>query len=118
MRFTYNAFSSAAMFLYYLLLLGLAVVSTRISAFVLVCVRMLSEVNLFLMALAGAIVTFSNSISVLEHESEDFAGIHKAAYSLIRMFLGVFPSERYSHLREEPHVLAVVVLFLIVTVIF
>ena len=42
-----------AMFLYYSLLIDLVVFSNRVSAFVLVCGRMLGEVGLFLLALFG-----------------------------------------------------------------
>merc|ERR1719399_2582845 len=83
-RFPYSIFSMLAMFLYYVLLIDLTVISTRISAFSLVCVRMLSEVALFLGALFVAILTFSCACSVLKQDSVDFAGIHKGAYSLIR----------------------------------
>merc|ERR1719407_319721 len=75
MRFPYTVFSMFAMFLSYVLLIDLTVISTRISAFSLVCVRMLSEVALFIIALAVAILTFACSMSVLKQDSSDFAGI-------------------------------------------
>merc|ERR1719399_2458498 len=84
LRFPYTVFAMFAMFLYYVLLIDLTVISTRISAFSLVCVRMLSEVALFLGALFVAILTFSCALSVLKQDNPDFAGIHKGAYSLIR----------------------------------
>merc|ERR1711943_167291 len=95
MRFPYTVFSMLAMFLYYVLLIDLTVISTRISAFSLVCVRMLSEVALFLMALAVAILTFSCSLSVLKQDSEDFAGIGPGSYSLLRIVMGAFDAKRY-----------------------
>jgi hypothetical protein len=62
-QFAYSLFSMFSMFLYYSLLLDLTVVSTSISAFVLVCVRAVSEVGLFLGALAANILTFASAIS-------------------------------------------------------
>jgi len=117
MRFAYTLFSMFAMFLKYALLIDLTVNSTRISAFVLVCVRMLSEVALFLGALAFAILTASSAISVLKQESPEFAGIHKGALSLFQQVVGTFSSKAYEELEEEPIVLAAVFVFLIVTII-
>jgi len=117
MRFSYTFFSMLAMFLYYTLLIDLTVVSTRISAFVLVCVRMLSEVMLFLGALAGVILCCSSAISVLKQDSQDFAGIHEGSFALFSQVIGTYSSKRYHDLEKEPTVLAVVFVFLIVTLI-
>merc|ERR1719238_908070 len=118
MRFPYTVFSMFAMFLYYLLLIDLTVISTRISAFSLVCVRMLSEVGLFLGALIGAVLTFACAISVLKQDNPDFAGIQKGAYALIRVVLGAYDAKRYSTFRDDPLVLVMALLFCILTVIF
>jgi hypothetical protein len=118
MRFPYTIFSMFAMFLYYILLIDLTVISTRISAFSLVCVRMLSEVALFLGALLVAILTFSSSSSVLKQDSSNFAGIGPGAYSLLRIVMGAFDAKRYAALRNEPVLLAMVFVFCIITVIF
>jgi len=96
----------------------LTVISTRISAFTLVCVRMLSEVALFLGALAVAILTFSCAISVLKQDNPDFAGINKGAYALLRTVLGAFDAKRYSTFRDEPVLLIMVFVFIIITVMF
>merc|ERR1719337_693662 len=106
------------MFLYYVLLIDLSVLSTRISAFTLVCVRMLSEVGLFLLALAVAVLTFSSAASVLKQENPDFAGIHKGSYALFRVVLGAFDSTRFYVLREEPALLVITIVYCIVTVVF
>jgi hypothetical protein len=118
MYFYYKLFTMVAMFLYYIMLIDLTVLSTSISAFVLVCVRVVSEVGLFLGALAACILTFSSAISVLKQESPDFAGIHVGSYALFRMVLGMYDSSNYGDLEEEPAVLAVVFVFLIGTMIF
>lgn len=52
--FVYSVVSSAAMLMYFLLLSDLSVLSTRVSAYALVCVRVISEVALFLSGLAFA----------------------------------------------------------------
>merc|ERR1719408_232334 len=118
LRFPYTVFSMFAMFLYYILLIDLTVISTRISAFSLVCVRMLSEVALFLLALFVATLTFSCSLSVLKHDSDDFAGIQKGAYALLRIVMGAYDAQRYAALESEPVLLIMVFVFCVVTVIF
>merc|ERR1719393_1137587 len=55
----YSVFSMLAMLLYFGLLLDLAVLSTKVSAYVLVCIRMLSEVWLFIFALLSTLMTFA-----------------------------------------------------------
>merc|ERR1719453_1921798 len=115
LTFPYSIFSMFAMFLYYVLLIDLTVISTRISAFTLVCVRMLSEVALFLGALFVAILTFSCAISVLKQENPDFAGIHKGAYALLRVVIAAYDAKRYAALRDEPVLLVMTIVFAIVT---
>merc|ERR1712070_597785 len=82
------------------------------------CVRMLSEVALFLGALFVAVLTFSCALSVLRQENPDFAGIHKGAYALVRVVMGAYDAKRYASFRDEPTLLLMVFLFCIVTVIF
>jgi hypothetical protein len=114
----YTIFAMAAMMFYYILLIDLTVVSTRISAFSLVCVRMISEVALFLGALLGSILTFASATSALEQKDPDFAGIPKAAYAFLRMVLGAFDATRYTKLHDEPMLEIMVFIFLVVTAIF
>jgi hypothetical protein len=118
MRFSYTVFSMFAMFLYYTLLIDLSVISTRTSAFVLVCVRMLSEVALFLGAIFSVILTFASALSVLEQDNVDFQGIHNGTHALFHIVLRVFATERYSAFRREATLLAMVFVFGILTVFF
>ena len=100
--YPYTVFTTITMSLYYVLLIDLTAVSTRIPAFSLVCVRMLSEVALFISALFVAVLAWSCAVSVMKQDNEDFAGIHKGAYSLLRMFMGMHDSKRYEVLHEDP----------------
>jgi hypothetical protein len=117
-RFAYTVFAMFAMFLYFILLLDLSVMSTRICAFVLVCVKMMTEVGLFLVALGMAVLTFSSAMSVLKQDNVDFAGIHKGAYSLLRMSLGTYSATRFEDFHGEPVLLVVIIVFLLTTVVF
>jgi len=117
LRYPYTVFTMFAMFLYFMLLIDLTVISTRISAFSLVCVRMLSEVALFIAALFVSILTWACAVSVLKQDNEDFAGIHKGAFALLRMFMAMYDSKRYEVLHEDPIAELMVFVFLIITVV-
>ena len=73
----YSIFSMMAMLLYFALLIDLAVLSTKVSAYVLVCIRIVSEVFLFILALFAILLAFASGISVIKYDQKDFAGIHK-----------------------------------------
>merc|ERR1712187_1000034 len=90
--FPYSVFSMLAMFLYFLLLIDLAVMNNKVSAFVLVCGRMISEVGLFLLALGATILTFSSAISCLFNEVPDFSWFLRiGALKLLEMVLSMYP---------------------------
>jgi len=114
----YSTLSMVAMLLYWALLMDLSIFSMRISSFFLVCGRVLSEVGLFLGALAFLVMTFSSSISALNHNSEDFEGIPKGALSLLEIALGMFDTEQFETISKEVTVLAAVSLFIIIALIF
>lgn len=118
LRYSYTLFSMTAMYLYYALLLDLAVISMKVSAFMLVCIRMLPELGLFAGAICGVSLTFSSGISVLKHEIHDFQGIDKGCYALFRMILDMYSAKRYEQLESEPVVLAAVMLFMVAAIIF
>merc|ERR1719191_520341 len=117
-RFAYSVFSMIAMCLYYALVLDLAVLSTKVSAYVLVCIRMLYEVFLFLLALSATLLAFGSSISVLKHDQEDFKGIHKAALALLESAMRMFDGKHFEMYESDPLALACVFLFLIVVLVF
>lgn len=117
-RWLYTFFSMTAMYLYFALLLDLAVISMRVSAFMLVCIRMLPELMLFLGALFSVTLTFASAISVLKHDIHDFAGIDKGCYALVRMVLHMYSASKYELLEDEPVVLASIFLFMVAGIIF
>jgi len=117
-QFIYSLASMFAMCLYYALLLDLAVLSTKVSAYVLVCIRMLSEVFLFLLALFATLLTFGSSISVVEHHQSDFNGIHKGMLVLLEMAMRMYDGKHFEMYESDPLVLVMVFVFLITAVIF
>merc|ERR1712187_84836 len=114
-----GVFSMVAMFLYFLLLIDLAVMNNKVSAFVLVCGRMISEVGLFLLALGATILTSSSALSCLFNEVPDFSqGLHVGSLKLLEMVLNMYPSGKYAELDKNTVVLIGVCLYLVVAVIF
>ncbi|CAE8622846.1 unnamed protein product [Polarella glacialis] len=107
-----------AILLYWTLIIDLTVFSTRISAFVLVCGRVVSELGLFIMADFFLIVAFASAISALNHHNPDFAGIPKGMMSLTELTLGMYPTEHFAEMQETPIVLIVVSVYTILAIIF
>merc|ERR1719487_472837 len=115
---SYSIFVMLAMLLYFLLLIDLAVLSTKVSAYVLVCIRMVSEVMLFLLALVSMLLTFSSGISVIKQYQEDFHGIHKGLLALLEMTMKMFDGAHFELYESDPLVLICVFIFLVVATIF
>merc|ERR1719446_1125009 len=114
----YSIFSMLAMLLYFALLIDLAVLSTKVSAYVLVCIRMLSEVFLFLLALCATLLAFASGISVIKHDQNDFAGIHKGLLSLLEMTMRMYDGTHFELYESDPLVLVCVFLFLVTIMVF
>ncbi|CAE8629488.1 unnamed protein product [Polarella glacialis] len=110
--------SMVAMLLYWTLIVDLSVFSTRISAFVLVCGRVVSELVLFIMAAFFLIVAFATAISSLNHNNKDFAGIPKGMMSLTEITLSMYPTEHFEGLLESPIVFACVAVYVTLAMIF
>jgi len=116
--FPYSMMSTCAMLLYFLLLSDMSVFSTRVSAFALICTRVVSEVALFLFGLTFFVVAFACAISALEQDDPDFAGIPKSALQLYKISLGMFSGDHYDMLMDYPALMFVVFIYVVTTVIF
>jgi uncharacterized membrane protein YgcG len=117
-KFAYSVFSMLAMFLYFSLLLDLAVLSTKVSAYVLVCIRMISEVALFILALVAVMLAFSSAISVIKHDQADFAGIHKGLLTLLETTMKMYDGEHFEAYEGDSLVLICVFVFIIIVAVF
>jgi len=114
----YSIISAGAMLLYFLLLSDLSLFSTRVSAFLLVCSRVISELALFMLGLTFIICAFACSISALKHQNPDFAGISKSGLKLFQIPLGMFTGQQYDALMDYPVLMTAIFAYVIVTVIF
>merc|ERR1712187_941729 len=116
--FPNSFFAMIGMFLYYMLLMDMAVFSTRVSAYVLACGRMLAEVGLFLLGLFCCILTFSSALSCLNQKLKEFHGIPNGAFAMFKMLMNVFDTNEYKSLEDEPVVMMVTVVYIIATYVF
>eukprot|EP00929_Paragymnodinium_shiwhaense_P094508 TRINITY_DN5510_c0_g1_i5.p1 TRINITY_DN5510_c0_g1~~TRINITY_DN5510_c0_g1_i5.p1 ORF type:complete len:290 (+),score=70.44 TRINITY_DN5510_c0_g1_i5:28-870(+) len=97
----------------------MAVFNNRVSAYVLVCGRMLSELVLFLIAIACVLLMLSSAFSCLHVKGQvGFADIPHGMLSLWEMVLGIYSNEDYVALHDEPVILVGCFAFLIMSVIF
>jgi len=114
----YSVISTSAMLLYFLLLIDLAVFSTRVSAFVLVCGRVISEVALFIFSLVFFALAFACGIAALEQDSFAFDGVPKTLLNLLKVTLGMFSTVHYDSIGDFPALFIVIVAYIIITVVF
>merc|ERR1719282_1409412 len=116
--FPYSVMSTAAMLVYFLLLSDLSVFSTRVSAFVLICTRVVSEVALFLFGLTFFVVAFACAVSALEQDNPDFAGIPNSALQLYKITLGMFSGSNFDIMMDYPALMVAIFIYVVTTVIF
>lgn len=117
-RFAYSLFSMAAMALYFFLLLELSIFSTKISAFVLVVFRVLSEVGLFLFAFGFVVLTFACATSALQQGNEDFTDIATSSLSLKLIAFRMYSDKAYKELEKDSALLLAIISFVVITCIF
>jgi len=118
LRKSYSVMAAMATVIYFMLTIDLSVFSTRISAFVLVIFRVLSEAGLFLLGLVSVMFTFSCAVSALDHKHSDFDGIITAAVSMMEITFKMYDTTRYDGMNQEASLLIAVVIYIIITVIF
>jgi hypothetical protein len=92
-------------FLYIIQCVDLAVFSNRVSAYVLVIGRMLSELAVFLLALCVVLVTFGSALSCLVQPLEAFHGLHTGTLTLWELAMGLLSEVGYGNLRDQPIIL-------------
>ncbi|CAE8718508.1 unnamed protein product, partial [Polarella glacialis] len=114
----YAPCSMVAILLYWTLIVDLTIFSTRISAFVLVCRRVFSELGLFLMAASIIILAFGSAISALNLQNKDFEDIPGGMLSLTMLTLSLYPTQHFQEMRDTPIVLIGVGVYIILVITF
>jgi hypothetical protein len=116
LKWWYSVFSMCAMALHWLLIVDMSVFSTKLSAFVLVCSYVLSEVSRFLIALSFLLCCFGSAIACLRREHPDFEDVQKSVLSLFAISLFLMPRD-YRDYQYDPALLVAVFIFVTASVI-
>jgi len=114
----YATMSMLAMILYWMLMLDLTIVSMRLSAYVLVCTRLLDELGLYLGAICFLVTTFASSLSALNSSVTQFASFAAGYLSLTQVAFGMFPDGYYEKMQESPTLHVTVSIFIIASGVF
>mmetsp|Transcript_33986 Transcript_33986/g.79147 ORF Transcript_33986/g.79147 Transcript_33986/m.79147 type:complete len:1138 (-) Transcript_33986:44-3457(-) len=108
--FIYSVFAMCAVGLHWGLMADLAVFSTGLSAFVLVCVHVGSEIGRFMFALMFLLTAFASSITVLEHHYEDMKTVGDSLIALTGITLRLYEDD-YRDLQNDALLLTAVFCF-------
>jgi len=108
--FRYSIFAMCAVALHWGLMTDLAVFSTGLSAFVLVCVHVGSEIGRFMFSLLFLLLTFASAISVLEHDYEDMTDVTQTLVALFSITLRLYEDD-YRDFQHDPILLIAVFSF-------
>jgi len=114
----FSVFAMLAVFTYFGLCLDLSVIFTRVSAYVLVCTRMITEVALFILAIFVILLSFGSAMSVLKQDNAEFKGLHKSMVALLQMVLRMYSADKYNKATDNLFVIICVLIVLIMCLIF
>jgi len=114
----YSVFTFCAMLLYFALVLDCSVFSTRISAFVVVCAKVLPEVFQFFSAVIFFSLSFAAGVSCLQQFNEDFAGLPLSFMQLIKITTGMFRGSHWRALTDYPLLFICIALYVVISIVF
>lgn len=112
----YSVLSMVAMAMHWLLIIDMAVFSTKLAAFLLVCRQILSEFSRFLIALGFLLLAFGSAIACLRRDHDDFKDVPNCVQSLFAITLLLMPRD-YRELQYDPALLIIVFIFVTASVI-
>lgn len=107
---TYSIFAMCTMVVHWGLLVDLAVYNTGLSAFVLVCSQVMSELGRILIALVFLLLTFGTAVSILDHDYQEMSDITSAVVALFAITVMLYEDD-YRTILHQPFLLALVFLF-------
>jgi len=113
-KYQYSILSMSGVVIHWFTLGELAVLSTQVSAFLLVCSHVMADVVQFLTALSFLILMFGSAITILcrecSTEAGDFTDMANAMVSLFSVTLGFYEGD-WRQLQEEPPLLLAIFIF-------
>jgi uncharacterized membrane protein YgcG len=111
LKYRYSIFSCSAMVIHWLILVDLAVFSTEISAFLLVCGHVMGEVKTFLTALSFLLAMFGSALPIFCSNcplvAGNFSSIPRATVSLFAITLGWFEADDVMDIRDSDRMLLI-----------
>jgi hypothetical protein len=108
----YEVVSMLAMILIYALCADISVLSTGLSAFMLVCTHVLGEVIQFLIGLTFLLLMFASSMSALRHYHLQFRDVPNTVLTLFSITVMRYEGD-YREINDEPVLLGGVFLFVL-----
>jgi len=108
--FKYSVFAMCAVGIHWCLMVDLSVFSTGLSAFVLVCAQVGSEIGRFMAALLFLLLLFASSISVLEHDYPDMRDVSMTVVALFSITVKLYEDD-YRDFQDDPILLCMVFAF-------
>lgn len=115
----YGLLAMIATFLYFTLLSDVLVCSMKVSAYYLVCMRMVVETGLSLATLACVTLCISAALSCLEHDSIWFNSVPSGFMTLLKMVLGMFFLDEYNRsFMNDGIIFFMVAAYMLVSVVF
>jgi len=117
-KFVYSLLSSLGVVFYFVLLTDLSVLSTKVSAFVLVCRRVMGELVLSILAATFLIITFSFAVCALDQGDPHFNGFSYSLLHLAKMILGMVPGDDHDQAEQYPSLMACSIVYMVVSAIF
>jgi len=110
--------SSCSAVLFWLLLVNLAIFSTSLSAFMIVAVRMSTEIARFLAGLALLFLAFGCGACTLVHTNPNFKNITSSVVTLAAVTLGMYEPDYADLLFKAPSLLGLILFFMFLSMIF
>merc|ERR1719446_974758 len=106
LKYRYSIFSCSALVIHWLILIDLAVFSTEISAFLLVCGHVLGEVKTFLTALSFLLAMFGSALPIFctgdqcAEVAGNYTNIPRALVALSAITLSWFEADDVMRVRD------------------
>ena len=93
------------MVMYYILLLDLAVLISRLSAYVIDCGRLVLELWTFSRCVGSVLMTMCSSLGCFERDQPEFRDIESGLVAMWEMILAKLSQDDYNQMHNEPVVL-------------
>lgn len=99
--YMYRIVAMLAMVILWIMMVDMAVFSTKLAAFVLVCQHIFTEVGRFFVAMVFLLITFASAIACLRNVNPEFSTLERAANCLFAFTVGIYEVD-YRFFTDSP----------------